>query len=490
MRAAVMRVDFNRGLTKPALVILAAPRDRLAIVLWAAVPIAPLAAGLAARALLARAPARLAVDLAQPLVVVTAWGSFGAGLFALWAAGIAAGALALTFLCLRAARVGGDLPSGSRGRTALVLCAGLGLAAGLAWPCVFSSDVYAYAAYGDQALHGQNPYRPAPAAAHDAYLDAARWQWTRISFPACVYGPVFVAAGAAAVAVTEGRIAPTLWLLRLGACAAFLAAILVLDAVLAGTRRRRIHVALFALNPVALWSAAEGHNDTFVILAVLGAVLAARRGRPRLAGALVALTPSVKAIGLLAGPPFWALLGRRERGRFGWTFVLTGLAVAALVIPLQSTALGGLARHGRYAPQFSLQGLIGPVPALIIAGGLFIAALRDLRRGRAAGAVRLALALWLAIPNPYPWYALWIAPLAAAAPWSWETAALLGATFSIGLRYLPDAYGDMAGTPGALLTLGELLPAGLALLALRPPAAWGTSRGSGDLVGEPERQPP
>jgi hypothetical protein len=487
MRAEVMRVDFNRGLAKPALVKLAAPVDRLAIVLWAAVPGAPLAAGLAARALLDGAPAGIAVDLAQPLVVVTAWGPFGAGLFALWAAGITAGALALTLLCVRAARGGGDLPAGSGGRNALVVCAALALAAGLAWPCVFSSDVYAYAAYGDQALHGQNPYRPASAAAHDAYLDAARWQWTRTSFPACVYGPLFVAAGAAAVAVTDQRIVPTLWLLRLAASAAFLAAILVLDAALAGTPRRRIHVALFALNPVALWSAAEGHNDGFVILAVLGAVLAARRGQVRLAGALVALTPLVKAIGLIAAPPFWALLGRRARGRFGWTFLLVALAVAAVVVPLQLTALGGLARHGRYAPQFSLQGLIGPLPALLIAGALGIAALIDLRRGRPAGAVRLALALWLAIPNPYPWYALWIAPLAAAAPWSWESAALLGATFSIGLRYLPDAYGDMAGTPGALLTLGELLPAGLALLAFRPRA---TTSGRSDLDGESRRTQP
>jgi hypothetical protein len=64
---------------------------------------------------------------------------------------------------------------------------------------------------------------------------------------------------------------------------------------------------------------------------------------------------------------------------------------------------------------------------------------------------------------------------------------LLGATFSIGLRYLPDAYGDMAGTPGALLTLGELLPAGLALLAFRPRA---TTSGRSDLDGESRRTQP
>jgi len=441
----------------------------LRAVLWAVIPAGPLAAGLAARAALAVAPAGIATDLAQPLVVVTAWGAFGGQLFLLLAAGMAASAAALGLLCVQAVRGGGDLAASLRG---IALCSALGLAAALSWPCVFSSDAYAYAAYGDQLLHGQNPYRPAPPAAHDAFLDAARWQWTRTSFPACVYGPLFVAAGALAVGAGGAQVVPALWLLRLGACAAFLGAVLLLDASLAGSPFRRLKVALFALNPVALWCVAEGHNDAFVVAAVLGAVVAVRRGKPALAAFLVAATPAVKAIGIVAGPPFWALLRGPTRARFGWTFAGTACAVALVVAPLQLSGLDGLARHGRYAPQFSLQGLLGPVPALVVAAAIALSALVDLRRGRFAGAVRLALAGWLAIPNPYPWYGLWVLPLAVAGPLSWESAALFGATISIALRYLPEAFGDISGIPGALVTLGELLPAVLALPALRrPPAA-------------------
>lgn len=446
--------------------------DRLAAVLWAVIAAAPLAAGVAARGLLSAAPRRLTVDLAQPLVVVTAWGGYGACFFLLLAAAVAAGALALGVLCLRAARQGGDLPGGRSGTATILLCAALALAGALSWPCVFSSDVYAYAAYGDQVLRGQNPYVAPPPGTHDAFLDAARWQWTRTSFPPCVYGPLFVGLGAATVLLGGMQVAPALWLLRLAACGAFLSAILLFDAALAGRPRRQIAVALLALNPVALWSAAEGHNDTLVLAAVLGAVVAARRGKPVLAAALVGLSPLIKAVGLLAGPPMWALQPSARRARFGAALVAAGAATALVLLPLQLGGLRTLGRHGHYAPEYSLQGLVGVVPGLLLGGALVLAALPDLRRGRFGGVVRLALGVWLALPNAYPWYALWVLPVAAAGLGTWEAAALLGVTISVVLRYLPEAFGPLGGVPGALLALGELLPAAVALAALfRPPAA-------------------
>jgi hypothetical protein len=443
-------------------------RDWADAALWAAIPAAPLAAALVAHAPLANAPSRIAEDLAQPLPVATAWGPFGARIFLIWFGGVLASALALAALCLRAARRDGDLAEGRTGLAAVVACAALAIAAALAWPCVLSSDVYAYAAYGDDMLRGIDSYARVAPRVHDAFLDAARWQWTKTSFPANVYGPVFTALAALAVAVTGGHaVAPTLWTLRALACVAFLCAIVLFDALLASHERRRIRLAIFALNPVAVWSVAEGHNDAFVLLAALAGALALRRGRAVAAGVLFGATPLIKAIGLAAGPPLWALLDAKDRGRFGVPFVVTALAVAAWLLPMQLAALHGLARDGRYAPQFSLQGLIGPIPALSLAGVLAIAGVRDLLARQTRGGVRLALALWLALPNAYPWYALWILPVAAAGAQTWETAALLGVTISVGLRYLPDAYGDLSTVPGALVALGELLPAALALSALR-----------------------
>jgi hypothetical protein len=432
---------------------------------WLVIPLAFATSAALARAALATAPAQFAIDLAQPLTVVTAWGPFGTRLFILLALALALATVALGALLVAYARAGEEPPL-----LAIVACAALTLAAAFSWPCVFSSDTYAYAAYGDQLLHGQNPYLPETSGAHGPFLDAARWQWGGTSFPACVYGPLFVLGAAAAVLISGATPSAALATLRLFAAAAFLVAIPLLDAALRGFDRRRLRVAAFALNPLALWCAAEGHNDTFVLVAVLGGVLLVRRGRPGLGGFAIGLAPLVKAIGLAAGPAAWGLVRPAgARRRFGWGFT-AGLSVAlAAAVPLAPAALAGLGRHGRYEPQFSLQALAGVWPALLTAGLVALAGIRELAAGRRAGMVWLSLGLWLAIPNPYPWYGLWILPVAVAGPWKLASLALWGATISVALRYLPDAAGDVSGRGATLVALGQLLPLVLALTALWRP---------------------
>jgi Glycosyltransferase family 87 len=440
--------------------------SRLArVAVWAAIPLAFAAGGGLVRRELAAAPARIALDLAQPLIVVTAWGAFGARLFVIFALALTVASAALIGLLVAAARSSREPPL-----AAVLLCAALALVAALTWPVAFSSDVYAYAAYGDDLLHGRNPYLLASPGLHGAFVDAARWQWGGGSFPACVYGPLFVALAGAVVALSGDSLPLSLVALRVLACLAFLAAIALLDAALRGVSQRGVRVAAFALNPVALWSAAEGHNDVLMIGATLAGFVLLRRGRALWGGLLVGLTPLVKAIGLLAGPPAAALVRTPlARRRFVLGLTLGALAAAALVLPLQLAGLRGLSRHGHYAAQFSLQGVLGVWPALLLAGLIAVAAVRALRAGRAEGAVRLALALWIAIPNPYPWYGLWVLPVAVAGPWNSESLALWGATISVALRYLPDAYGDMGRVPAMLTGIAEMLPLGLALAALRRP---------------------
>ena len=94
------------------------------------------------------------------------------------------------------------------------------LSAALAWPVVFSSDVYAYAAYGNAVLHAQNPYLAVSHAQHGTFVDAARWQWGGVSFPASVYGPLFIGIAAIATFLAEDRLPATLWMLRIFAAAA------------------------------------------------------------------------------------------------------------------------------------------------------------------------------------------------------------------------------------------------------------------------------
>ncbi|MBV8689773.1 MAG: hypothetical protein JOZ59_06690, partial [Candidatus Eremiobacteraeota bacterium] len=76
--------------------------------------------------------------------------------------------------------------------------------------------------------------------------------------------------------------------------------------------------------------------------------------------------------------------------------------------------------------------------ALVSAGYLGLRGARLAIAGKMQGAGYLALALWLIIPNPYPWYALWILPVAFIAFNERISWAIVVATLTIFARYLPD----------------------------------------------------
>ncbi len=427
------------------------------------VPLAFAGGAVAARLLLRSAPPRWHADLAQPLVVVTAWGGYGLGFFLIFAVAVALAAIALclALVALRERGAGPSLP-------ATLVLAALALAAGFAWPVVFSSDVYAYAAYGDASLHGHNPYLPSTSAHHDPFADAARWQWGGISFPACVYGPAFVAYAAAGVLIAGDRLDASLWAMRVMASLAFLGSILVLNAALRGKYYRRFAVAAYALNPIALWSAVEGHNDTLLLLLGLAAFAWLRRGDARLSGIAFGFAPLVKFVGVIAGPAtlLWLWARRDRRGRqFAAALAVALTCATAAILPLQLPALGAMAARGEYAPQFSFQSLVGIVPALVVVAATTLTGLRALARGEAQGALWLALAVWLAIPSPYPWYALWLLPVTLAFPPSRATLALWVATIFAGLRYLPETYGNMPHLAAAILTLAMFAPLACAIPA-------------------------
>jgi hypothetical protein len=420
------------------------------------VPLAFLGGAIAARLLLQAAPQRWHADLAQPLVVVTAWGGYGLAFFLIFALTVALATAALAF-ALWPGRERGAGPS----LPATLVLAVLAIGAAFAWPAVLSSDSYAYAAYGDAALHAHNPYLPVGSAQHGPFVDAARWQWGGASFPPCVYGPAFVGIAAAGVWLAGDRIGPSLWSMRIVAALAFLASIALLDAALRGKRWRRFAVAAYALNPVALWSAAEGHNDTLLLLFVFAAFAWLRRGESRFAGALFGIAPLVKLVGAVAGPLTLAWLWARRDARsrpFAATLAVALIVATAALLPLQLPALGAIAGHSRYSPQFSFQGLVGIVPALLAAVAAAVTGARALLRGDASGALWFAIAGWLAIPNLYPWYALWILPVAVALPPNRATLALWCATILAGLRYLPETYGNMPHLTAAVLTLLMFAP--------------------------------
>jgi hypothetical protein len=336
----------------------------------------------------------------------------------------------------------------------------------LAWfaPVLFSSDVYAYAAYGELARLGLDPYVRVAPNSSDALVADAIWQWSG-TLPVCVYGPAFVWVAKTIV----GALAPfgslaQLQGMRVLASGALLACVPTAYAAFGGNRAARLRSATtIALNPAAIWCAAEGHNDALALFVVLAGFALARR-LPAAGAGLVAISALIKLPGAAAAAAFAAA---DRRARLGAT---VGLAIAALVsAPLLAGIATQVAPHGHYAPQASLQALLAPlgeIPALLLtaaaAAALVARALISLRAGRVDGWVLLGLAAWLLVPNPYPWYGIWLVALAAMAPRTRAAGVALALSFTSLLRYAPDAV-TVPGPPLAA-ALGGL--AALPLLGL------------------------
>jgi hypothetical protein len=350
--------------------------------------------------------------------------------------------------------------------------AALALACALAVPLRLSADVWAYAAYGALLDHGADPWAHAYRAADvaplgDPLLGAAVRAWDG-SLPRDVYGPLFTGASALVVAATR-PLGPggAVFALRLLAAAGLLACI-----ALAERSRPRL-AALLAYHPVVLWSAAEGHNDVFWLALVLAADRAG--GARRRLGALVAAA-AVKAVAIV---PLAAALARLPPRRRALAAVIAlGALVVAYAPLIRSVVEHGL-DHGGGPPRVSLLHAAAlaawshsAVP-LAVGAALAVAAVAAVVRAgrggdRLAGA---ALAGWLALPAPEPWYALWLLPVVALAGRTPASAALLAASFTGLAGYVQDAVPGTALAEPALLGGTMLALYALPLLvALAQPA--------------------
>jgi len=345
---------------------------------------------------MAYAPARIHIDVAQPLVVATNWGPFGFAVWSVLAGTCAAAAIPYVILIRRNA-----LPL-----SALLAASALALAAAFLWHPLFSSDVYAYAAYGEMARLGMNPYVHLTVAAADPYLSAAQWQWSG-AYPACVYGSAFVSLARVVVSFTGlAHVATALAGFRLLSCASLLACIAL------AYRLDRRAALFFGLNPVALWAAAEGHNDTLAIACVLAGVLMARRFAT--IGALVmASAAAIKAPALAAAWAFVIAFAASSRRLAAIAGAAMGTLIALIASQgLIAAALTQIAPHGTYTPAASVQSL--GVPITLIAAALVLWRLRAFP-APFDRACTVALAGWIAIPNPYAWYGIWLLTLCAFA---------------------------------------------------------------------------
>ena len=387
-----------------------------------------------------------------PITVVTNWGAAGVPLLAGTLLAIFAAGFIYWRIVQRAQPVSLQLVCGA---------AAAALAAAWFAPALFSSDVYAYAAYGEMARIGLNPYALAPLNNPDALVRAAQLQWVT-AFPICLYPPAFVAL-ARFLVTTLAPLGPLAQLdaFRVAACAAFLLCVPLAYGAFAGDRATRLRAAAtIGLNPAAIWCAAEGHNDAIALAAVLAGFVLARRRFANAGGAAVALSSLIKPPGVAAAIVL-ALVDRRAR-----LGAVAGIVVAlALSWPLIRAVTTQLAPHGSYAPQASLQAVFapfGPFVAIVIAGvvALFFAwrGILQLLRGLDEGWIWLGIAAWVLVPNPYPWYGLWLIALAALAPHTPVGKGAILLSLTSVLRYIPDAAGALDPPLSVALGLAAVLP--------------------------------
>lgn len=388
----------------------------------------------------------------QPLVVVTNWGVAGVPPLGGLLLAIAAGA----FLYWR-------IVQRSRPVALRTICTAAAGALAAAWlvPVLFSSDVYAYAAYGEMARIGLNPYALVPPGIADPLVRAAQIQWVT-ALPICVYGPAFVAL--ARFSVTSLAPLGTLAQLdafRIAACAAFLLCIPLAYGAFTGDRAARLRAAAtIGLNPAAIWCAVEGHNDAIALLAVFSGFFLLRTRFGSFGAAVVALSALIKPPGIAAAT---VLAFADRRARLG---AFAGIVVAIVLSwPLIRSVTTQLAPHGTYAPQASLQAVfapLGPSVAVGVAGAVaLLCALRgaaQLIRRFEEGWIWLGVAAWLLVPNPYPWYGLWLVALAAFAPRSRVGRKAILLSLTSPLRYIPDAIGTPHPPLSAALGLAAVLP--------------------------------
>lgn len=448
------------------------------------VPAALACAALFSGLLLRHPPNSIAMDLAQPLIVATNWHDFGRTLWMVVFGGILAASVPYGFALQALLR--GTLEVRLR---FVVGLSALSLLACLCMPVIFSSDVYAYAAYGWMDAHGISPYAHLPLATHDALITAAIWQWSN-PLPLCVYGPLFVwIAKVCVIAGAPFGPAGQLLLLRLLSSAALVVCAPLIYVAMHGFGReyRMLAAAGIALNPVAIWIAAEGHNDTLVLAMVLLGFIAIRKFGHFVGAFVIGAAALIKATSVAAAAVL-ALYAWHNSGRM--MRVAAGLACGILLTvfiarPFEAGIGTVLVPHGHYMPQFSPQfavaQLLQPFVAsgayaldagiaivLVAAGLLALYGIRRIARREYDGAAWLALALWIAIPNPYPWYALWILPVAFLCirkPAAW---AIIAASVTVFVRYLPDVATNANPDLNLAVTLCELaLPLALLLSPVR-----------------------
>jgi alpha-1,6-mannosyltransferase len=312
-------------------------------------------------------------------------------------------------------------------------------------PPLQGTDLFNYLGYARLwALHGLNPYTHVIAAeAHDPVWLPASWHHWRSP-----YGPLFTALtyplGLMPVPVAY-------WVLKVAIVALGLVFVwLVYSCAKLTGRDPRWAVLLVAANPLFLVQEVGGfHNDFFMIVPSMTAILLLMKRRDRWAGAAIAVAVAVKYTAIVILP--FMLLAARPASR-RWR-LLSGLAIAGVPLAVASlalfgTALPNVAGQSKMLTAFSIPNLLGWVlgfgggaPVLLealqlcVVGVIIYLLLRN--RDWLSGAGWATAALIASLGSLWPWYVVWLLPLAAIASSARLRAVALALTVFVVITSVP-----------------------------------------------------
>jgi hypothetical protein len=388
-------------------------------------------------------------------------------------------------------------------------------------PLLFSRDVYSYAYYGKiAATYHANPYVATPADfPNDALSAFVGPKW--VDTPA-VYGPLWTQASALVARVADD-VGAFVAAFRVIAIAASLATVFVVAGLVRRVRpdSEAFAVAVVGLNPVVLFqSAASGHNDLLVALAIAAAIALVFSGRELWATVALALGALVKVTGAVPLLLWWvAVAARRPRGErvrvvAPHALLAAGTAVLA-ALPFANTedpTLGGLelaSHEGWLSPSRFFRRVfdaisgdtLGFVPriafAIVVAVAIVVIAREVWRRGPAIGA-SLAGASWgwgllclmLLGPVLLPWYVTWALPLAWLLPRVPRTV-LIGTGLALTVSQWTSEPAAFGRAYDANLLFGHyvLTPVVIALLGWLLFDLWRRVRSGAPLEDEPDQVP-
>lgn len=366
---------------------------------------------------------------------------------------------------------------------------------------VLSTDLYRYFWDGRVQLSGINPYRYPPEAQVLADLRDARI-YPRINR---AWAPTIYPPGAQMLFAALELAAPDrIWALRAVLIACELTTMLLLVVLLRRLGLPQGRVAVYAWAPLPIFEFAQaGHIDAALVPLVLGALLAAGRGLPGVAGGLLGGAALIKLYPAALLPVLW----RRRDARLPLAFLATvALGYLPYAWGVGWKVMGFLPTYFAPFEEFNVGlralltdgvGITG-IPARLVVSALLAVLLvavlltlglirGDTPRDLASACGGAVGAFLLLVPSTiHPWYVVWLIPFLVVLPapgwWYLSVAVVLSYVAYAGgpvvvpgwvraVEYLPAYFGVLLGFCRAHWRPAEASPRSGGEAAARSPFA-------------------